>query len=216
MSTYKLDLVGVPGDQALAALKASAESFAAFPDAEVTITLTAYAASEMFASDIYESLARDIKQTTTEPEDPDIGDEPEEPEIPPVKRRSKEEIAAGLDVDQAARFRASGEKSPADWLDAVDEEPGSPPETKAEEVDDDDEEDEDIDLDELDDEEDEDDEDEATFENAKDLALEIRNTQSPQALKKIFAGHGVKKFAEVPADILPALYRDLKKALDKK
>lgn len=45
-------------------------------------------------------------------------------DLPEVKRRTKQEIGAGLSTDQAAAFRASGYENPVKWLDATGQQPG--------------------------------------------------------------------------------------------
>lgn len=58
----------------------------------------------------------------------------EETGLPEVKRRTKQEIAAGLSTDQAALFRASGLSDPAAWLHSTGQTPAEPEVQPAPEV----------------------------------------------------------------------------------
>lgn len=130
MSHLILNLQNQPLELVRENLHAAAATGRAMPEIEVSIHMDGATLAELFEG-------RPVQQTAPPPSletqtQPTAGAEvtPAAPtdDLGPVKRRSKEEIAAGLTSEQAAQFRASGADSVDDWVSETGITPGDIPE----------------------------------------------------------------------------------------
>lgn len=141
----ELDYTNLPQEEIELRIASLANFLAAHPDIRPNILVDAEAI-DFLAKSVHTALRGPVTATAQVTDDTpppfDGDDAPVEPkeasdtsgaanapnreDVKPVKRRSRAEMAAGMSNEQAARYRAYGDRGPAAWLRHIGEAPDEP------------------------------------------------------------------------------------------